>query len=207
MNKEIKNIVFDLGGVIMGLDVPRTILAFEKLGITNIVNKTGHHYTNEIFYDFETGKVSENEFRSELRRVAGQDLTNNKIDMAWNEMILDIPLKKAKVLKQLSDKFNIFLLSNTNSIHKKKFESEFFDNADFDFNELFRKTFYSHIENVRKPDLEAYQNVLDSSNIIANESLFVDDSLENIKAAARVGYNTYHIKSINDFYQLSKNLR
>jgi HAD superfamily hydrolase (TIGR01509 family) len=198
MNK-IKNIVFDLGGVLMNLDVPRTIKAFKNLGIENIVNETGHNYQHSFFYEFEIGAISENTFLQNLSNLS--KLKPNKIEIknAWNEMILDIPKNRIDFIKNLKPNYNLFLLSNTNSIHQHKFTSEFEDNFEFSLNSLFKKAYYSHEVKIRKPDKEVFDLILNDSKLKAEETLFVDDSLPNIQSAKNTGINTFHIQNYNLF--------
>jgi len=204
MNK-IKNIIFDLGGVIMNLNVPKTITEFERLGITNIVNDTGHHYTDPVFYDFEIGKVSEFEFIEKLRKMSSLQPSNEEIRDAWNAMIFDMPRERIDILLNLKKKYNIFLLSNTNSIHQKKFLSEVNEANNFSFNNLFEKAYYSHEVGIRKPDEEVFRFVLEDSELNAEETLFIDDSLDNIKAAMSIRIKTLHIKDENTLKSLINN--
>lgn len=185
--KRIKNLVFDLGGVIMNLDVPKTIKEFEVLGIKNIVNETGHHYTESIFYDLEIGKVSEDEFLEKLKSLSSLNPTISQIRDAWNAMILDMPRERIEILIDLKKRYNIFLLSNTNSIHQLKFLTEVNEANDFIFNELFQKAYYSHEIGIRKPNVESFEFVLNDSNLNPSETLFLDDSLQNIDSAKSVG--------------------
>lgn len=194
---KIKNIIFDLGGVIMNLDVPRTIKAFENIGITDFVNDTGHHYKNPVFYDFETGKVSESEFVEELANISANSLSGTQIREAWNAMILDMPIERIKFLLDLKKKYKIYLLSNTNSIHQEKFLRETNEANDFSFNELFEKAYYSHETGIRKPNEEVFHFVLKDSKLNTDKTLFVDDSLQNINSAQKTGLRTFHIKNYN----------
>lgn len=194
---KIKNIIFDLGGVIMNLDVPRTIKAFENIGITDFVNDTGHHYKNPVFYDFETGKVSESEFVEELANISANSLSGTQIREAWNAIILDMPIERIKFLLDLKKKYKIYLLSNTNSIHQEKFLRETNEANDFSFNELFEKAYYSHEIGIRKPNEEVFHFVLKDSKLNTDKTLFVDDSLQNINSAQKTGLRTFHIKNYN----------
>jgi len=197
MHDIIKNIIFDLGGVIMNLDVPRTIKAFEKIGITDIVNDTGHHYKNPVFYDFETGKISESEFVEELANMSANSVSDIQIREAWNAMILDIPRERIKFLLDIKKKYKIYLLSNTNSIHQEKFLREVNKANNFSFSELFEKAYYSHEIGIRKPNEEVFHFVLKDSKLNADKTLFVDDSLQNINSAQKTGLQTFHIKNYN----------
>jgi len=194
---KIKNIIFDLGGVIMNLDTPKTIRAFEKIGITDIVNGTGHHYEHLFFYDFEVGKISKQTFLEKLKLLLSRKASNNEIIKAWNVMILGMPKQRIDFILKLKNKYRVFLLSNTNSLHQEKFLSEFKKKYSFPFSALFEKAYYSHEIGLRKPNLEAFQFVLKDSNLNAHESLFIDDSLQNINAAKKVGIETFHIQDYN----------
>ncbi|WP_299549810.1 HAD family phosphatase [Seonamhaeicola sp.] len=183
----IKNIIFDLGGVIMNLNVPETIKEFKRLGIVDIVNDTGHHYTDPIFYDFEIGKVSPIEFIEKLKSLSALTPSSHDIKEAWNAMILDMPKEKIRFLKELKRDYNIFLLSNTNSIHQEKFIDEVNRTNNMSFNNLFVKAYYSHEIGLRKPGNEAFCFLLRENNLKANETLFIDDSIDNIRSAEAVG--------------------
>jgi putative hydrolase of the HAD superfamily len=195
--KKIKNIIFDLGGVIMNLDVPRTIKAFDEIGINNIVNDTGHNYQHSFFYDFEVGHISEDIFLQSLSNLSNQSNSYLEIKQAWNEMILDIPENRIDFIKSLKESYNLFLLSNTNSIHQIKYLNDFEDKYKYSFNNLFQKVYYSHEIGIRKPDEKVFQFILEDSRLIPEETIFVDDSLENINSADKFDINTFHIKNYN----------
>lgn len=201
---EIKNIVFDLGGVIMNLNVPQTIIEFSRLGITNIVNNTGHHYTDAIFYDFEIGKVSENEFVEKLSCMTNSKPSYLQVIEAWNAMILDMPRERINILLDLKKNYKIYLLSNTNSTHQQKFISEVNEANNFSFNDLFEKAYYSHEIGMRKPNEDVFKFLLKDSNLKPEETLFIDDSIENINAAEKLGIQTYHIQEGNSLERLFK---
>jgi putative hydrolase of the HAD superfamily len=194
---KIKNIVFDLGGVIMNLDVPKTIKALHKIGIEKIVNNTGHNYHHSFFYDFEVGDISEEQFLESLQKLSNKKLNFSEIKQAWNEMILNIPLDRINFLKDLKEEYNLFLLSNTNSIHQFKYLSEFNQKYNYSFNHLFQRAYYSHEIGLRKPDEKVFDFILKDSTLKASETLFIDDSLTNIKAAQKTGINTFHIVNYN----------
>jgi HAD superfamily hydrolase (TIGR01509 family) len=188
----------------MNLDVPRTINAFDTLGIKNIVNDTGHHYQYSFFYDFEIGQISENTFLQSLSNLSNQPNNFLEVEKAWNAMILDIPKDRIDFLQTLKEDYNLFLLSNTNSIHQRKFLKEFEDNYGYSFKKLFIKTYYSHEIGIRKPDLEVFNFILDDSNLKAEETLFADDAISNIKSAQKIGLHTFHVENYNTTSILEK---
>lgn len=193
--KKIKNIVLDLGGVILGLDVPKTIEALKELGIKNIVNKTGHHYEHSFFYDFEIGKISEESFLNALKGLSNQPIHNNQIKDAWNKMILNMPKHRVDFLYELKSKYTLFLLSNTNSIHQKKYLDQFKEDYKTSFNQIFEKAYYSNEIGIRKPNRAVFDFVLNDSNLKPEETLFIDDALSNIEGAQAVGIQTYHVQN------------
>ncbi|MDP5093341.1 MAG: HAD family phosphatase [Polaribacter sp.] len=193
--KKIKNIVFDLGGVIMNLDVPKTIEAFKALGIKNIVNDTGHHYQYSFFYDFEIGKISENDFLESLFNLSDKSPNHQEIIKAWNAMILDMPKERIDFLKELRKNYTLFLLSNTNKIHQKEYLDTYKNSFNSSFNDLFKKAYYSHEIGIRKPDEAIFNFILEDSNLVASETLFVDDAISNIEGAQKVGIKTYHVQN------------
>lgn len=202
--KKVKNIILDLGGVIMSLDVPKTIKAFTELGIKNIVNNTGHAYQHSFFYELEEGKISEDTFLNSLRNLSDRKLDNLEIITAWNEMILDMPKERIDFLLNLKSKYNIFLLSNTNSIHQKKYLDEFKDYYQIEFNDIFKKAYYSHEIGIRKPDVEVFNFILNDSSLKAEETLFMDDAISNIESAQKAGIQTFHVQDYNiyDVFEL-----
>ena len=197
--KKIKNIILDLGGVIMGLNVPKTIESFKKLGIHDIVNNTGHAYQYPFFYELEVGKISEDTFLESLRNLSEQKPSYQEIIKAWNEMILDMPKERVDFLYKLKDNYTIYLLSNTNSIHQKKYLDEFKDTYKISFNDLFKKAYYSHEIGIRKPNVEVFKYILNDSNLKAEETLFMDDALSNVEAAQEAGIQGFLVEDYNLF--------
>lgn len=202
----LKNIILDLGGVILNLDVPKTIKALEVLGITDIVNKTGHHYEYSFFYEFEIGAISEDKYLENLQKLSSKSPSYNDIKAAWNALVLDMPKERIAFIKSLQSKYNVYLLSNTNAIHQKKFHDAFEKEYGVAFNTLFKKAYYSHEVGIRKPDVEVFSFVLEDSVLKAEESIFVDDSIDNIKAAEALGMQTFHIVNYNLLTDFAKHI-
>ncbi|CAM1365418.1 HAD family hydrolase [Tenacibaculum xiamenense] len=193
----IKNILFDLGGVLMDLDVPKTIQALNHIGINDIVNNTGHEYKHPFFYEFERGNISETIFLIELSNLSKQNNNLLRIKRAWNEMILNITEEKVDLLKKLKPNYNLFLLSNTNAIHQRKFLNNFNNRYGYSLNKLFKKAYYSHEIRKRKPDIDTYKYVLQDAKIKANETLFIDDSSTNLNEAYKCGINIFQARNNN----------
>lgn len=190
----IKNIIFDLGGVVLNLDPKRTIKTFESYGLENVAEKYNFPNQVEIFDQIEVGAISPAEFRDGLRELFGLPLTDSQIDLAWNAMLLDFPNERLKALEQVAANYPTFLLSNTNEIHLEAYlkilkESTGFESLEHIFNQIY----YSQRVGLRKPDAKLFRLVLEENGLLAEETLFIDDALVNIEAAQRVGLRTYHL--------------
>ncbi len=190
----IKNIVFDLGGVLLNIDTDLTNAAFEKLGIKDFKNNYSLHRADELFDDLEKGRVTETDFYNGIRRISDLSLRDNEIENAWNALLLDFRKDSLLLLEQLAEKYQLYLLSNTNSIHHRAFHRAFsqeYNGRDFDG--FFTKAYYSHLVGLRKPDAAIYNYLLEDAGITGAETLFIDDLKKNIDAAAATGIRVHHL--------------
>lgn len=190
----IRNIVFDLGGVLLNIDPKRTIDAFGKLGMEQLVGDKGLTYDHEIFYLMEQGKITPDEFREGVLGLLPQYITFQEIDNAWTAMLLDFPAVRVELLKNLRKEFGVYLFSNTNAIHVDKFHSNFRNQHGFEVSSLFDKDFYSNEIGYRKPSPESFLEIIRLSGINPEESLFIDDSLPNVKSAIAAGFKGYWLE-------------
>jgi FMN phosphatase YigB (HAD superfamily) len=194
--QEIKNIIFDLGGIFINIDFAKTEKAFVSHGIDNFHIYFTQHHVSDLFELLETGNVSPQEFCEGFRKETNTDLSDEKIIHSWNALLLDFPPERIEWLEKISKKYNIFLFSNTNQIHYDSFIESFTRQTGFkDFNSYFIKAYYSHEIGLRKPDAKAFQYILDEQNLLASETLFIDDTLKNIEGAQKVGLQTIHLVS------------
>jgi putative hydrolase of the HAD superfamily len=198
----IKNIIFDLGGVILNIDIKLTKEAFVDLGIKDFSQYFGHGFADSFFKDYEIGKISDEKFIDNLRKLGNLSAPDSVIIKAWDALLLDFPPKRIELLKKLKNKYRIFLFSNTNSLHTKTFRKIYqdtFDNEKLD--DHFEKAYYSQLLGMRKPELESYRYIIKENNLQPEETLFIDDALINIKGANEVGLKGYFLepgKSILD---------
>jgi|JI71714BRNA_FD_contig_21_5533159_length_891_multi_6_in_0_out_0_1 FMN phosphatase YigB (HAD superfamily) len=195
MSKPIKNIIFDLGGVFLNIDFSLTSKAFIDLGVLQFNEMFTQHFSNPLFELLETGKINEEEFYIAFRKESKTNLNNEQIKQAWNALLLDFPKERIDWLKSISKKYRIFLFSNTNQIHYESFIEKFgMQHPGEDFNSLFIKAYYSQFLGLRKPYPESFQSILDEQGLLAEETLFIDDTLKNIEAAQQLGLQTIHLK-------------
>ena len=199
----IKNIIFDMGGVIININYHLTAHAFEKLGVKGFDKIFAQVQQIGFIDDFEMGKVSPAEFRNLIREVTNQIFSDAQIDEAWNSLILDMPLNRIRILEKVKNDFNIFLLSNNNAIHygflSKKFESLY---PILQLESLFQKTYYSHLIGMRKPNANAFNLVIQENNLTVSETLFIDDSPQHIEGGAKCRLNTFFVDEKNSWETL-----
>lgn len=184
----IKNIIFDLGGVLLNLDFNKTFAAFKALGVENIEQMYGQHHPSDLFKKLETGIIGEKEFYETIRKYIPGTVSDEQIAHAWNAMILDFRLDSLAELERLAKHYRLFLLSNTNSIHLKRVKEIFTQETRKPLlDEYFTKAWYSNLIGFRKPDADAYEFVLADANLDPAETFFIDDTKENIEAALEMG--------------------
>ncbi len=202
--KKIKNIIFDLGGVILNIDYNLSIKAFRNLGVKTEIYSQKHQLA--LFDDLEKGLINAYEFRNEIKKLTRQKLSDTQIDNAWNSMILDFPPERLNLLEKLSNQYNLFLFSNTNEIHYKFYrnllkESFGIDNV-FTF---FEKEYYSHKIHLKKPDAEAFEFVLKDGKMRKEETLFIDDSIQHINSAKSIGIIVHHLQEPETIMDIFRN--
>ena len=189
--KNIENIIFDLGGVILDIDYNRTRKGFEDLGVLQFDEMYSQANANQLFQKLETGHISPEEFFIELDSCTGLGISPDQIRQAWDAMLLDFREDSLVFLDAIKEKYNLYLFSNTNMIHMEAFNKLYHQKKrQHIFNDYFKKAFYSFEINLRKPEHESYQWILDHLNILADKTLFIDDSIQNIEAAKAVGMQT-----------------
>jgi putative hydrolase of the HAD superfamily len=190
---EFKNIIFDLGGVLLDLDFMAPINAFQQLGATGSFTEFRKTLKDPVFRMMETGEISPEEFRNQIRLKLGYPpVTDEQIDQAWCSILGSVPGEKVNFLKQMQGMYPLFLYSNTNQIHIDYFLQRFYDEHQFRFEVFFEQLFYSHVIHDRKPQLSGYEKVIALSGVNPEETLFVDDFEENVEAARRAGFLTFH---------------
>ncbi len=191
--QNVRNIIFDLGGVLFNIDFGLTEKAFTNLGVNDFPSFFSQFHSNDLFVKLETG-IDEHLFYDDFRTVTGLHLSNEQINNAWNALLLDFRMESIAILPMLRSKYKLYLLSNTNEIHlqefQRRFETTFLQTS---FDSFFDAAYYSHRIGHRKPNASAWQFVIDKHELIAEETLFIDDSINNIEAAQKLGIQTIHL--------------
>ncbi len=195
MYHNLKNIVFDFGGVLLDIDYNKTYNALSRLLGFDFAPSNLSSDTQKVLNEYEKGEITTPVFLDYIKSVSrGKTLMDQEITDAWNAMLIGWNPAKFELLWSLRKNYKLYLLSNTNEMHldwvyqdlKSKYGIEDFDIRFFD------KTYYSHLIGCRKPDLEIYEFIKNSESFIPGDTLFVDDLEANISAAKMVGWSTYH---------------
>lgn len=184
----ITTILFDFGDIFINLDKEGSKEAFEKLGLfdsnTELIEK------NELF---EKGEISESEFLNTfLKYISNGSI--EEIKAAWNVVIGEFPLYRLEFLQMLSQKYRLFLLTNTDTIHISFFEETVGMSFYTDFYRCFEKVFYSYEMGMRKPQPEIYKTILNQYELNPKNVLFVDDKKDNTDAASKLGIQVWNLQ-------------
>ena len=195
MSAKIKNIIFDLGGVILDIDENIVYKELEKMGI-NVSELAHSKEFMDIFSKFDIGVYTAPTFRKKIKALLGQEkMTDQKFDAIWNAMLLDIPRERIEAIEKVKKHYKIFLMSNSNVIHYDLYVRDLQLRFGYnEFDELFNKSYFSFAEHLEKPDPRFFELILDHEGLIPEETLFIDDTAENIKVAKSLGIHTYHIR-------------
>ncbi len=189
---EIKNIIFDLGGVLVGLDGQRCIDAFNKIGASEIGEYVKDHRTEDLFWDAEVGNINQWEFCDEVRRISGSEARNEDIIWAWNQLLTTIPDEKKQMLIELKKRgLRLFLLSNTNDMHWTYCAEELFPYRNYVAEDYFEHIFLSYEMHKAKPNTDIFEQTLAMAGLEASETLFIDDNKDNCASAEKVGIVTF----------------
>jgi len=188
-----KNIIFDLGGVILNIDFKATERIFRSLGFHNFDEFYTKASQIKLFDRLEEGKISPDEFRNKLRTLININFNDEVIDNAWNSMILDFPVERIKFLEQIKNKYRIFLLSNTNKYIIDFYSKNFRLLYKYEFSELFERMYLSYQVGMRKPDESIFKYVIEQSRIIPSQTLYIDDLQVHIDTAKKIGFKVYKL--------------
>ena len=187
----IRNIVFDLGGVIMTICQEEAIKRFKSIGLKNVEDYLNPYTQTDIFGDIEEGKISAEQFRAKLSELIGKEVTYEECKFAWLGYRQDVPLRNLDILRNLKVQgYKLMLLSNTNPFMMSWGLSGEFDGNGNSLESYFDSLYLSYKLGVMKPNKKIFQYIIDNEKIQPSESLFIDDGERNINAARLLGFKT-----------------
>ncbi|MFV0391412.1 MAG: HAD family hydrolase [Paludibacteraceae bacterium] len=198
IQKGITTLIFDLGGVLVNLDWERCVKNFNEIGVSGMENLISTTLQRGFILDYETGKISTDEFRTELRKYASRDVTDDEIDAAWTSLLDDIPEEKLQLLLDLKKKYRILMLSNTNELSFSYCEDHFFNADGMTIHDFFDKCYLSYKMHMHKPEPDIFKALLVDSGLKAEECLFLDDGIHNIKTAIQIGIQGMYIEPYSE---------
>ncbi|GHV47676.1 D-ribitol-5-phosphate phosphatase [Bacteroidia bacterium] len=195
----IKNIIFDLGGVIIDLDQQCAVKRFEELGIADAKNLLDPYEQKGLFLDLESGRIDLPGFCRELSRYAGKELPEEAVSHAWMGFIVDVPQYKLDYILELRKAYKVCLLSNTNPVVLDWAKTSAFSKAGKPITAYFDKIYASYEVGITKPDVRIFELILKNNVFLPSETLFVDDGEKNIAVGKSLGMLTYQPKNKEDW--------
>lgn len=196
---KIKNIVFDFGGVIIGVDRESAVKAFREIGVKEADSLLGEYHQQGIFQDVEDGKVDAETFRKELSRICGKELTYKEVENGWKGFITEVPQYKLDYLNELRKKYKVYILSNTNPYVMGWARSTDFTPAGKPLDAYVDKIYTSYEAGSTKPDRGIFESMIKDSGLNPAETLFVDDGAANITIGKELGFITLQPLNAEDW--------
>lgn len=198
----ITTLIFDMGGVLIRLSMPRAAEAFARIGVYNTDHLIDNYVQTGVFQQLENGDITPDVFRNALRRQWGMpQLTDAAIDDALFHFLCGIPSEKLELLLRLRCHYRVFLLSNTNAIHFPWCEQHLFRYKQYTLNDFFDKTYLSYQMHLSKPHPDIFRALLADSGLQAHECYFLDDSPANVAAAQKLGFHVQLVDPDADLRQ------
>lgn len=191
----IKNIIFDLCGPIITLDLELMNRRFRDYGVTAVEKPYQKMREEGLTKIYEQGLISTRDFCSEVRRILQCDLTDEEIFDCWNTVVADFPPQHAETLAKLSTRYRLFLLSNSDVVNAEYFIDYIDQRAGEGFmKNTFSGVFFSCDLRLRKPDPKIFLSLAKKTEIDLAETLFVDDCQKHTQSAAALGINVIWLK-------------
>lgn len=199
----ISYIIFDLGGVVIDLDPEATYKGFAEISGKPLSMVKSLVAEAEFFKQYERGEIDDPTFRAHLREELEFTGEERLLDEAWNAMLGPITKERFAKLEELAKSYNLFVMSNTNEIHVRRFLNiAKYTSPQKDFHDYFKEVYFSQEVGARKPEPQAWQVILNDHQLNPAQCLFIDDNADNIEAASKLGIQVYHNRSVNDWMQL-----
>ncbi len=201
----IKNIIFDLGAVILKIDLNAYITELKRLAPN--ANFEFDHNKYAFYAQYEKGEIDETTFFFEMSAVLNHQVSIKDLKQAWSKILLEPFQESIDFIESVKGEFNLFILSNTNYSHRVQFD-QIFDKhwGSNKFYSLFKANYYSYEMGLIKPDNKIYSKVLENESLMAHETLFIDDNDANVQSASKLGIHSWLFKGVNDWKSISEEL-
>lgn len=197
--KQVKNIVFDFGGVIISFDRDQAVEAFRQIGVKEADSLLGKYHQQGIFQEVENGNMNAETFRRELSKICGKELTYKEVENGWKGFITEVPQYKLDYLNELRKKYKVYILSNTNPYIMGWARSCEFTPAGKPLDAYVDKIYTSYEARSTKPDRGIFDCMITDSGLNPDETIFVDDGAANIAVGKELGFLTLQPKNGEDW--------
>lgn len=194
----IKNLLFDMGGVIFLQDTAKAFSRFQAIGIDTDIYM-GAHGQKGIFLDLEEGRIGEEEFRQGVSDIVGHPVSMQDVCACWQGFLGGVPVERLRALDDLRKKYRLGLLSNTNPFMMRLTDSTSFSSDGRPISDYFDWMFLSYQLGAYKPDEKIFRLALEREGLNADETLFIDDAVKNTEATRRVGMHALHVATNEDW--------
>ncbi len=198
----IRNLLFDLGNVIVDLDIEGANEKLEKLFRADADKSK----IEKTYIDYECGRVSTDIFINTLLSQSHRNVQAFDVIEAWNSILIGIPAYRLEMLRMLLPRYNVYLLSNTNELHLEwihRYVNKAHRVQNFE-KQHFHQAYYSHLVGDRKPMPSIYKYIIDDAFMTPGLTLYMDDVKENIAVADKLGFRTYLVKPNIDIAEYLK---
>lgn len=197
--KQIKNLVFDFGGVIFGLDRNQAVQAFQQIGVVDADRLLDPYHQQGIFLEVEDGRMDAETFRQALGRLCGKELTFEEVESGWKGFITEVPQYKLECLQALRKRYKVYILSNTNPYIMGWARGADFTPAGKPIDSYVDKVYASFEIGITKPDPGIFEYMIQDSGMDPEETLFIDDGPANIATAKAMGFLTLQTGNNEDW--------
>lgn len=201
--QQIKNVIFDLGGVLVDLDIDRCTAAFRALGMPRVAALINPYYPAEMIGRLERGDISFHEACEQMRRLDNRpEVTDAEIAGAYGAFLVEVPVAKLRQVARLREAgIRTYVLSNNNPASMEVIRGEFTaDGRTMD--DYFDKIYLSYELHELKPAEAIFRKVIADSGVVPAQTLFIDDGQKNIDAAQALGFAVYMPAPGEDFGHL-----
>lgn len=195
----VKNVIFDLGGVVLHLDRQQAVDRFKNMGVKDAEEMLDAYHQNGVFLQVEDGTLSADEFIAKLREMTGKELSYDTVAGGWLGFVREVPMYKLDYIEQLRKKCNVYLLSNTNPFIMKWAQSKDFTPTGKPITDYFDRLYASYELKMVKPNPAIFDHILKDTGAVPSETLFLDDGQANVVAAAKFGIQVYQPKDGEDW--------
>lgn len=197
-----KALIFDMGGVLVDLDIEDCKRAFkEDLGFYRIDEIIDPCHQKGIYGDLEEGVISPEEFRKAVLAESRPGACPEDVDKAMWHILTGIEPYKVEMLKRLAQSYDLYMLSNNNAICLPR-SRRIFAEAGIPLEDIFRKCYFSFEMRALKPSEAFYKAVMEDIGTEPENMLFIDDSQKNVDGAVEAGLPAVYYEPGTDLEML-----